>query len=79
MKILFFAAVADHTRCREIQWDPKKEISTEELWRELEQRFPGMSSWKPACRLAVNYHYHEPGQRIPSDAEVGLIPPVSGG
>jgi molybdopterin converting factor subunit 1 len=79
MKILFFAAVADHTNCREFVWNPANEISVDELWQELEQRFPGMDSWRATCRLAVNHEYHESGQCISPDAEVGLIPPVSGG
>lgn len=40
---------------------------------------PALQGLLPACRLAVNRRYAADQDVLPGDAELALIPPVSGG
>ena len=45
----------------------------------LAERNPGLARVLPRCRLAVNQEFAVDGDVVPDDAEVAVIPPVSGG
>ena len=45
----------------------------------LAERHPGLARVLPRCRLAVNQEFAVDGDVVPDDAEVAVIPPVSGG
>jgi len=40
---------------------------------------PELVQWLPSCRLAINQVFSRPDDTIPENAELALIPPVSGG
>ncbi|MFQ3679447.1 MAG: MoaD/ThiS family protein [Pseudanabaenaceae cyanobacterium] len=42
-------------------------------------QYPGLIPWVPHLRYAVNGQWAEPGDTVPPNAEVALLPPVSGG
>jgi molybdopterin converting factor subunit 1 len=50
-----------------------------ELRRVLAQQFPALAELLPHVMLSVNAQYASDATRIPPDAEVACIPPVSGG
>lgn len=45
----------------------------------LKSRFPELAEVLPHVKVAVNSDYASERTAIPADAEVALIPPVSGG
>lgn len=49
------------------------------LLRALGQQYPELRLLLPSCRLAVDCEYVGPEVGVAQDAEVALIPPVSGG
>ena len=47
---------------------------------ELERRHPELAPLLPSCAIAVNHHYLDDRSLLGSpDAEIALVPPVSGG
>lgn len=53
--------------------------TVEALRRELAVRCPALASLVPRCAVAVNGQFAVDAQSLPEDAEVALLPPVSGG
>ncbi len=49
------------------------------LRQRLAECEPVLASWISRCAVAVNYEYLADEQVLPANAEVALIPPVSGG
>jgi molybdopterin synthase sulfur carrier subunit len=50
-----------------------------DLRRDLATRFPALAALAGRVLFAVNAEYADDQTRIPPDAEVACIPPVSGG
>lgn len=49
------------------------------LRRVLASRLPGVAELLPRCAIAVNGEYADDSVSIPPNAELAVIPPVSGG
>ena len=79
MKVKFFAHLQTFTRCEETDIAAPRELSQDEIWAELEKKFPGISSYKSPTRLARNFTYAAPDSIFREGDEVALLPPVSGG
>lgn len=79
MRILYFSRAAELAGYREETWACTKPLSVEAFWQDLLARHPQLTPLRSACRLAVNQTYATSETMIPPDAEVALIPPVSGG
>lgn len=54
-------------------------MTGERLYRDLVARYPELESWKGRVAFAVNGAIADRCESIPADAEVALLPPVSGG
>jgi molybdopterin synthase catalytic subunit len=50
-----------------------------ELRRRLAAEHPALAALLPRCAIAVDGEFAEETQPLPRDAEVALLPPVSGG
>ncbi len=50
-----------------------------EVWDAAIARAPQLAKWRRHARVAVNHEYAQDDTIVPDDAEVALIPPVSGG
>jgi molybdopterin converting factor subunit 1 len=49
------------------------------LRRALAAEFPALADVAAQARVAINSHYASEDTAIPADAEIAMIPPVSGG
>ncbi len=54
-------------------------LDAAEVLRQLGQACEPLQSLLPSCRLAVDMQYVASDAQIASDAQLALIPPVSGG
>ncbi len=50
-----------------------------EILAAIGETTPALGGLLPSCRLAVDRRYAAASEVVPSDAELALIPPVSGG
>ena len=55
------------------------DASAEQILAAIAAAAPQLSGLLPACRLVADQTYLEPQQTVGPDAELALIPPVSGG
>ena len=79
MKVLFFHYLRTFTGCGEATISAGAGLDTHAVWAVLEQRFPGISQYRVATRLAQNGMFADPSTLFVDGDEVALIPPVSGG
>lgn len=79
MNVRFFAHLQNVTGCPELFLQTRDEITAGELWKVLEEKFPGIMRYKDSTRLARNFVYAAADEKFHADDEVALIPPVSGG
>lgn len=73
VKVLFFAMLCDHMRCREMTCDIKNGETVGELADRILLGFD-----TPLC-FAVNCAYVPREYRLQAGDEVAFIPPVAGG
>lgn len=50
-----------------------------ELRRQLIAEFPALGDLLPRCAIGINGEYATDAAPVPPDAEVSVLPPVSGG
>lgn len=79
MRVLFFAQLKDATGCDSVEFAAGSPLDAQQLWRELEKKFPRLAAHRAATRLARNGEYAAPDAQFSNADEVALIPPVSGG
>lgn len=79
MIVRFFAQTRGLTGCDEVELTVDQTINEDELWRRLDQRFPGIGGTRGETRLARNQEFVGAGTTFSGTDEVALIPPVSGG
>jgi molybdopterin converting factor subunit 1 len=54
-------------------------LTAGDLWEELEQRFPGLASFRFSRAIAVNRQHVRDNQPLREGDEMAFFPPVSGG
>ena len=79
ISVLFFASIREIAGCKEMEWDIPEGACVGEFRRDLVDRFPGMAALEKVLSVAVNAEYADDEIVLMPDAEVALIPPVSGG
>jgi molybdopterin converting factor subunit 1 len=79
IKVKFFASSRDVAGVDEVEVDVPVQITGKELWRVLEERFPGLKRLSASSLLAVNMEYAHSDATLNDGDEVAIIPPVSGG
>lgn len=79
LRVLFFGPVRIQLGTDACDVPCDGELSGDELWKELTNRFPSLKAPGPAVRLACNGEFIEPSVRLRPGDEIALIPPVSGG
>lgn len=77
MKVLFFARARDLAGIDSVDVPPVPTVV--ELRRVLAERFPRLASLLPHCAIAANDDFVEDTTALTIDAEVAVLPPVSGG
>jgi molybdopterin converting factor subunit 1 len=79
VKVLAFAGARDVIGAAELAFPLAAPCSASELLAEVCRRYPALSPWRAAIRVAVNGTYANADERVEFGDEVALIPPVAGG
>ena len=79
MTVLFFARARDLVGVDAIRVEPPMPRTIRELRQRLVDRYPNLAGLLMKSALAVNDEYADDATLIPENAEVALLPPVSGG
>ena len=79
MNVLLFARAKDLIGADCIQVEMPEQATIGELRRRLSQLYPQLAGLVEKSAFAVNDEFAEDAAPIPSEAEVALLPPVSGG
>jgi molybdopterin converting factor small subunit len=79
LRVLFFGPVRTQLGVEDFSLACPEEMSVEELWSKLSERFIALKTMRPTIRLARGGEFLEPSARIHPGDEIALIPPVSGG
>ena len=78
IKVLLFGAAADRAGTRETSV-AAGEVTLDELWPLLAERYPDLSPMRNTLVFAVNGEYARGDARVAGGDEVAVLPPVSGG
>jgi molybdopterin converting factor subunit 1 len=78
IKVLLFGAAADRAGTRETRISAG-EMTLDELWPLLAERYPDLSPMRDTLAFAVNGEYARGEDLVASGDEVAVLPPVSGG
>ncbi len=78
INVLLFGAAADRAGTRETSV-AAGEVTLDELWPLLAERYPDLSPMRDTLAFAVNGEYARGDARVVSGDEVAVLPPVSGG
>jgi sulfur-carrier protein len=79
IKILLFATLRDRIGTKMIELKIPAGTTVAGLKELLVQTYPQMALSKKSMMVAINLEYAADDEPIPSGAEIGLFPPVSGG
>jgi molybdopterin converting factor subunit 1 len=79
VKIFFFATLRDYVGEKTLEMEFPEGITVANLKKTLLLRYPKMIRAQNSIMAAINREFAADEQVIPSDAEVALFPPVSGG
>ncbi|MGE5590453.1 MAG: molybdopterin converting factor subunit 1 [Bacillota bacterium] len=79
LHLRLFAAAADATGARRLDWELPDGATVADLRQALAERLPGLARLAPLVMVAVNREYVQPDHALRDGDEVALIPPVSGG
>ena len=77
--LLFFATVRDIIGQRRMIKSIPDNISISGLKDLLVEEFPGLKEIMPSVIVSLDHEFAFDTSSIPSDAEIALFPPVSGG
>jgi molybdopterin synthase catalytic subunit len=79
MRVLFFARARDLACVAETEIETAASLTVAEVRRRLAAKFPRLGGLLEKCHVAVDEEFVENDQAIAADAEVAVLPPVSGG
>jgi len=79
IKLLFFATLRDRVGKKTMELDIPQHMTIKELKDRLSKDFPSLEPSMKSVLVAINREYAFDEAVVPSNAEVALFPPVSGG
>lgn len=82
IRVLLFAAAAEIAGTDQLQLaleHPTSTLSGQQLFAAITSACPELAELLPSCRLAVDGKFAALADEVPPQAELALIPPVSGG
>ncbi len=79
IKLLFFATLRDRVGKKSIELDIPQDMTIEELKAKLSKDYPNLEQSMKSVLVAINREYAFDEAVVPSNAEIALFPPVSGG
>lgn len=77
--VLYFASVRDRLGLERELVDAPANIDSVAFLKHLARLRPQAADLFATCRVAVNYEFIAAPMSLPNDAEIAVIPPVSGG
>lgn len=78
-RCLFFASLRNVVGSAEVDLELEEGSRVQDLLDRLEARFPPLKGYARRYQVAVNEELAEHHQAVPPDAEIALLPAVSGG
>jgi molybdopterin converting factor subunit 1 len=79
LQIRLFARARDLAGADAVELDLPGGATVAEIRRELARVRPALSSLLALSAVAVNDEYADDASSVPANAEIALLPPVSGG
>ena len=79
IKLLFFATIRDKAGTKSMNLDIPNDMTVKQLKEKLSSEYPNLKDSMKAILISVNQEYAFDEASIPSNAEIALFPPVSGG
>lgn len=79
IKILFFATIRDKAGTKSMDLDIPTEMTVQQLKEKLGSEYPNLKDSLKSILVSINQEYSFDDAMIPSNAEIALFPPVSGG
>ncbi|OUU26021.1 MAG: molybdopterin converting factor subunit 1 [Planctomycetia bacterium TMED53] len=79
LDLLLFASLRDIAGAQTLKVDLPEGATVSELLEMIAQNHPEFAPKLPHVRVAIGDEFAQPGDTIPADQEIALIPPVSGG
>jgi molybdopterin converting factor subunit 1 len=79
VKLLFFATLRDRVGTKSMELDIPPELTVKGLKDKLSYEFPNLKESMSSVLITINREYAFDDAVIPSNAELAMFPPVSGG
>jgi molybdopterin converting factor subunit 1 len=79
IKLLFFATIRDRAGTKSLELDIPADLTIQELKDKLSSDYPNLKDSMKSVLITINREYAFDDAVVPSDAEVAMFPPVSGG
>ena len=79
IKLLFFATIRDRAGTKSLEIDIPVDLTILGLKEKLSTDFPNLKDSMKSVLITINREYAFDDAVVPSNAEVALFPPVSGG
>ena len=79
IKLLFFATIRDRAGTKSLEIDIPHDLTILGLKEKLSTDYPNLKDSMKSVLITINREYAFDDAVVPSNAEVALFPPVSGG
>ena len=79
MRVLLFARARELAGAEAVEVAMPAAATVGDLRNLLGEQYPRLAGLLVRCAIAVNNEYADDATRLASDAEIALLPPVSGG
>ena len=79
VKLLFFATIRDRVGAKSLELDIPSDMNILGLKEKLSHDYPNLKESMKSVLISINQEYAFDEAVIPTNAEIGMFPPVSGG
>lgn len=79
IKLLFFATIRDRVGVKSLELDVPVNMTVQGLKEKLSTDYPDLKESMKSVLISINQEYAFDEAVIPTNAEIGMFPPVSGG
>ena len=79
VKLLFFATLRDRAGAKSVELDIPSDLTVQGLKEKISTEYPTLKESMSSVLITINREYAFDEAIIPSNAELAMFPPVSGG
>ena len=79
IKLLFFATIRDRAGTKTLELDIPVDLTIKGLKDKLSADYPNLKESMKSVLITINREYAFDEAVVPTNAEIGMFPPVSGG